>query len=164
MSLYTPLTGIIVRITRPDAARNLLGCTLTMTLQSQEQGLVNVTVTSSTYVLNSRKLNTGDRVTCFYSSNAPVPLIFPPLYRAVAVAHTSRNQTAALDIFNTSLTNSDNTLKLNLTGSTNITMPNGQPFTGYLAGKVLLVLYGAVTRSIPAQTTPEQVIVFCREP
>lgn len=164
MSLYTPLTGVIVRITRPNAAKNLLGCSLTLTLQSQEQGLVNVTVTSTTYVLNNRRLNAGDRVTCFYSTDAPVPLIYPPLYRAVTVAHTNRNKTAALDIFNTSLTNSDNTLKLNLTGSTNITMPNGQPFTGYLAGKVLLVLYGATTRSIPAQTTPEQVVVFCGEP
>lgn len=161
MSLYTPVTGTIIRISRPDTGRNSLGCSLTLSLQSQELGMENIIVTSSTYVLNNRQLNTGDRVTCFYDPAAPAPLIFPPLYTAVAVAHTGRNRFATLDTFNGMLSNSDDTLRLNLSGSTRIILPNGQPFTGYLEGKLLLVIYSSTTRSIPAQTSPEQVVVFC---
>ena len=38
---------------------------------------------------------------------------------------------------------------------------NGQIFTGRLANQLLLVLYTATTRSLPPQTTPDEVVVFC---
>ena len=47
--------------------------------------------------------------------------------------------------------------------TTKTVLPNGQLFVGYLAGKTLLVLYTSSTRSIPAQTTPEQIVVFCQD-
>ena len=61
------------------------------------------------------------------------------------------------------LTSSDNSLILNMSGRTMVTLPNGQLFNGDLAGKLLLVVYGPTTRSIPAQTAPTQIVVFCTQ-
>lgn len=162
MEQYLSISGTIIQMNWPNAGRDQLGCSVTLTIQSGEQGLVNVTVDSSTFVLNNRQLNTGETVTCFYSGSAPAPLIYPPIYRAVAVAYTPAGTYADLDTFNGTLTNSKDTLRLNPNGRTRITLPNGQFFRGYLSGKTLLVLYGATTKSIPAQTVPEQIVVFCQ--
>ncbi len=164
MSMYTPVTGVLARISWPDTDLKTLGCSMTLTLQSETHGIVNITLPSSAYVLNGERLRTGDRITCFYDSSAPVPLIYPPQYQAVAAAHTPEGTTAVLDSFNEQLLDSGENLKLNLSRETNVSLPNGQPFAGYLAGKILMVLYRSVTLSIPAQTTPEQIIVFCQSP
>lgn len=162
MASYLPISGTITQINRPDTGRENLGCTINLTIQSREQGVVNMLVPASAYVQNSRRLNTGDSVTCFYPADAPVPLIYPPQYTAAAVAFTPLGTFADLDIFDRRLTNSKNTLRLNLPGNPNMTLPNGQPFTGFIEGKLLLVIYSATTRSIPAQTTPRQIVVFCQ--
>ena len=54
-----------------------------------------------------------------------------------------------------------NTLKLNITPYTNIVLGNGQAFSGNPGNRNLIVLYGATTKSIPAQTTPYKIIVMC---
>ncbi len=90
MTQYTPTTGIILQIewqSTGDPAQN--GCGLTLTLNSMDQGLIHIHLDGSTYVLNNRQMNVGDQVTCFYSTFAPVPLIYPPTYHAVVIAHTS---------------------------------------------------------------------------
>ena len=164
MPMYIPVTGTLTRISWPEGSRASMGCTMTLTLQTGDQGIVNFTLPSSAYVLNARQFAVGDRITCFYENNVAVPLIYPPLYRAVAAAHTPAGTTAVLDTFNNQLTNSDGTIRLNMSSKTTKTvLPNGQLFVGYLAGKTLLVLYTSSTRSIPAQTTPEQIVVFCQD-
>ena len=70
---------------------------------------------------------------------------------------------AMFDYFNQDLLNTDETLKLNISDSTNVLLPNGQTFFYNPGGHYLLVLYLFTTRSIPAQTTPQSVIVFCSE-
>ncbi|MGN0371191.1 MAG: hypothetical protein ACI4F3_00095 [Enterocloster sp.] len=168
MSLYTSVSGRITQIDwfSTDPAR--IGCSLMFTLQSEEQGIVNLVLDGSVYVLNSRPLNVGQQATFFYSSSAPVPLIYPPQYRAVAAAHTPSGTFAALDVFTqtasgSQLADTDNTLQLNLSGRTRIILPNGQPFGGALSGKLLLVIYRTTTRSIPPQTSPELIVVFCED-
>ena len=167
MSPYTPTTGTILQIewqTTGDPAQT--GCGLTLTLNSMDQGTIHIHLDGSTYVFNNRRLSIGDQVTCFYSTFAPVPLIYPPTYHAVAIVHTAA-QYATLDVFTqttggcNTLINTEHSLMLTLSPLTPRHLPNGQPFTGNLSGKLLLVLYTATTRSIPAQTTPEQIIVFC---
>jgi hypothetical protein len=61
--------------------------------------------------------------------------------------------------------NTDATLKLNLMekGGTEVVMANGQIYYGTPANHYLLVLYSTTTRSIPAMTTPEKIVVFCSE-
>lgn len=166
MSQYTPTTGIITRIDQQGAGQAQSGCSLLISLQSEDQGFINMTVSGSTYVAGCRALNVGDRVTFFYDTTAPTILIYPPQYQAVAAALRPSGTYATLDYFTTNpytgrLTNSDSTLELNVSNRTRLILPNGQPFGGALSGKYLLVLYSATTRSIPAQTTPEQIVVFC---
>lgn len=166
MSQYTPTTGRILQINWLNMGQGQMGCGLTLTLNTMDQGIIHMNVDGSTYILNNQRLMIGDVVTCFYSLTAPVPLIYPPTYRAVAIVHTNGNTYATLDEFTQEsccgrLTNSDNTLILNLSNRTTTLLPNGQLFGGTLSGKLLLVIYSTTTRSIPAQTTPETIIVFC---
>lgn len=156
MAIFTPTVGIITDI----AAQS--GCALLFTVQSEDQGLITVLLPSDAYVLGARPFEVGDRATFFYSPGAPAPLIFPPRYRALAAAYTPKGKNAYLDYFNGRLVNSDGTLILNLSGAQRPKTANGQPFYGDPAGMYLLITYGATTRSIPAQTTPDQIVVFCK--
>lgn len=164
MAQFNSVTGIIQNISRQED-----GCTLAYTVACEGQGQITVLLPSDAYVLNGRPFTIGDRVTFFYDSNAPMVLIFPPQYRAVAAALTPHGVTAALDIFTrqagfgfgNALISSTGNLALIPSASTRLRLPNGQSFLGNISGKLLLVTYSASTRSIPAQTTPEEIIVFC---
>lgn len=166
MSQYTPTSGTVLEVQWQATTPSLAGCGITLTLQTLDQGIIRMDVNGSAYVLDHHPIKTGDQVTCFYSLLDPVPLIYPPLYRAAVVALTPAGTYATLDVFTNSasgnqLTNSDDTLRLNISPHTRRMLPNGQPFGGSLSGKLLLVIYSATTRSIPAQTTPERIVVFC---
>jgi hypothetical protein len=160
MAYYTPIVGVITNISTMNPQS---GCFLNLTVQTEGApgGIVNLIISGSTYVLNNRQLQVGDRATFFYNTQAPVPLIYPPQYTVVAAAYTPHGLNAAFDVFNSMLTNSDTSLILNMSGRTMLTLSNGQLFNGDLGGKLLLVIYGPTTRSIPAQTTPTQIVVFC---
>jgi hypothetical protein len=70
-------------------------------------------------------------------------------------------QNVKADYFNSQLVSSDGALKLNIVPSTHIILKNDQPYNGSLMNRNLIVLYGASTKSIPAQTTPYKIIVWC---
>lgn len=163
MAIYTPVTGIITNIEYLNGTeRQTDGCTILYTFEGENpSGAFQVQLPANAYVLNLHPFQVGDRATFFYDPNAPMVLIYPPRYTAVAGAYTPHGTSAVLDQFRNSLVNTDNSLMLNLAWNTPVTLANGQPFKGNLNGHLLLALYGATTRSIPAQTTPEQVVVFC---
>jgi len=70
-------------------------------------------------------------------------------------------QNVKVDHFNSELVSSDGQLRLNLSPYTQIVLTNGQPFSGTLRNRNLIVIYGTATKSIPAQTTPYRIIVWC---
>lgn len=183
MAFYTPLTGIITNI--EALADNT--CSLLYTLEGENPaGPFQVLLPANAYILNLHPFQIGDRATFFYASDAPMVLIYPPRYTAIAGAYTPHGTSAMLDGFQKnpenavesslngqsgssagdslegSVVNADNTLILNLAWNTPVILLNGQPFAGSLADKLLLVSYSFTTRSIPAQTTPEQIVVFCQ--
>ncbi|OXS68339.1 hypothetical protein B1B04_21460 [Lysinibacillus sp. KCTC 33748] len=137
------------------------GCYKLMTVEDSTQGIVNFVVSPSTYFVNQEIVNPGDRVTGYYDGNAPVPLIYPPQYRALVVVKENNNQNVKVDFFNNQLVSSDGQLQLNVSAYTLILLKNGQPFSKSLANRNLIVIYGPTTRSIPAQTTPYKIIVWC---
>ena len=165
MSAYFPVVGIISNIEYIGGNEaNSTNCTLLFTINRENPaGIFQVQLPANAYVLNLHPFQLGDRVTFFYDPNAPMVLIYPPRYTAVAGAYTPHGTSAVLDLFHDDLTTSDRSLKLNMAQNTPITLPNGQPFKGSLAHRLLLVLYGMTTRSIPPQTTPEQIVVFCQD-
>lgn len=192
MALYTPVVGIITNIEyMTDNNGSTDSCTLLITMEGENPaGPLQIQLPANAYILNLHPFQIGDRATFFYATDAPMVLIYPPCYTAIAGAYTPHGTTAMLDVFqknpegvmehhaennmenpigNTlginmenSVINTDNTLALNLAWNTPVTLLNGQPFKGGLADKLLLVSYSFTTRSIPPQTTPEQIVVFCQ--
>lgn len=138
------------------------GCNKLMTLENESGNIVNFVITPFTYFINHEQISVGDKVTGFYDAFAPAIMIYPPQYTALVVAKNSPLLNIEVDYFDYELVNSDNTLKLNLAPYTQIVLENGQTFDLSPANRNLIVVYGAVTRSIPAQTTPYKIIVMCR--
>lgn len=100
-------------------------------------------------------------MTGFYDEDAPVPLIYPPQYKAIVVAINVQGCSVKVDYFNSQLVSSDGTLKINISPYTQIILENGQAFSGNPANRNLIVIYSPSTKSIPAQTTPYKIIVMC---
>lgn len=145
----------------PTGTNNNGGCYKLVTVEDRSRNIFNFVVAPDTYFVDHVMIKVGDQVTGYYDANAPVPLIFPPQYQAIVMVKEVANQNVHVDFFNQQLESSDGRLKLNLAPSTKIMLENGQLFTHYPANRYLIVIYGASTRSIPAQTTPSKVIVMC---
>ncbi|MCI9635644.1 MAG: hypothetical protein HFG77_04480 [Hungatella sp.] len=160
MNQYSPIEGVVTSIA-PLQSGSRPGCVLLLYVQTDYQETFQILVDTSTYVLDQKPVRRGDPVIVFYDITAPVPLIYPPQYKAVAMLVRACNEFAMLDYFDQNLRNSENTLILNPSGSTTVQLPNGQYYQGTLGNQYMLVLYTTNTRSIPAQTTPVRIIVFC---
>jgi hypothetical protein len=137
------------------------GCYTLMSVDNGAGASVNFVVSPSTYFVNQEMVAVGDTITGYYDGDAPVPLIYPPQYRALVVVKDDPYQNIKVDYFNSQLVSRDGQLQLNLSPFTPISLRNGQPFTKSIANRNLIVSYGPTTRSIPAQTTPYWVIVWC---
>ena len=140
---------------------NEVGCYKLISVENGNGTSVNFVVAPTTYFVDHVMVAVGDRVTGFYDANAPVPLIYPPQFRAIVMAKDTPYQNVKVAYFNSQLESSDGTLRLNISPHTQILLENGQAFTGNIANRNLIVAYGATTRSIPAQTTPYKIIVMC---
>ena len=152
---YQQVTGTIQSITRGNSC-----CTMTLSVVSGEE-IINVIVTGETRIIDNVRLRRGMRIAAFYDAELPTPAVYPPQYRAELVTSLRRNQQVKLDYFDDSLTSSDNSLRLNIGPTTNIVTLNGQQYTCSPENMELLVYYTTATFSIPAQTTPQRVIVLC---
>ena len=137
------------------------GCIKLMQVVSLDGRVVNFIVQPTTYFVDHVMMAPGDMVTGFYDANAPAPAIYPPQLQAIVMARVSPSQNVKVDYFDSQLISSDGSLKLNISPFTQIALENGQVFTGNPANRDLVVVYGPTTRSIPAQTTPYQIIVLC---
>lgn len=153
---YVPITGVIRSIT-PFSGE----CCSQFISLSTGSGIINFVSSPETYIVNNTFLIPGMRVTAFYDSNQPVPLIFPPQYRAAVISQTARQEQIAYGYFDRNLLAADNSLELNIGPMTNVVTKNGQRFNCAIGGRTLIVFYTNTTRSIPPQTTPRKVIVAC---
>ncbi|WP_163527881.1 hypothetical protein [Halobacillus ihumii] len=137
------------------------GCYKLLTVENGLGRIVNFVVASTTYFVDQAMVAVGDRVTGYYDGSAPVPLIYPPQYRALVMVKHSSPQNVKVEFFNSQLVSSDGQLKLHVSPFTLIRLPNGQAFSKEIANRNLIVIYGSSTKSIPAQTTPYKIIVWC---
>lgn len=137
------------------------GCYQLFEVDNGYGDIVNFVVEPSTYFVDHAMVMVGDPVIGFYDADAPAPLIYPPQYRAVVMAVNTPYQNVKVSFFNRQLLSSDGSLKLNISSNTRVLLENGQAFNRNPANRNLIVVYGATTRSIPAQTTPSQIIVMC---
>lgn len=153
---YTGIAGIIDRISPIQAE-----CCNQMLSLRTANGTINFILSPGTYVTDNTPLRIGMHVTSFYDANLPVPLIYPPQYQAVFIARTEPGVNVMVDYFDENLLSAQNPLKLNVASSTRVTTANGQPYRCSLENNLLMVYYSATTRSIPPQTSPDRIIVFC---
>lgn len=137
------------------------GCYTLMSVDNGFGTSVNFVVSPSTYFVDHEMVAVGDSVTGYYDGNAPVPLIYPPQYRALVVVKDHPYQNVKVDYFNSQFESSDGQLRLNISPYTPILLANGQVFSRNPGNRNLIVVYGPTTRSIPAQTTPYKIIVWC---
>lgn len=162
MSTFLPIAGTVISIEAfPNFTNDNSACSLLIGVRSRAQDVTYFIVDSNTYFINNVTLRRGDSITAFYDTSVPVVLIFPPRYRAVVIAKNARNQSVKVDHFNNDLVSSDNELKLNISPQTRLLLTNNQTYLGNIANRNLAVVYSFTTRSIPAITTPSQVIVLC---
>lgn len=105
----------------------------------------------------------GDFVTAYYDTRKPMIMIYPPEYPVVAFMVGSEQQSLFVGEFDENLIDKTNYLQLKIDEDTQTLNYNKEPYTGSLEGRELAVLYGAATKSIPAQTNPELVIVLAAE-
>jgi len=160
---FKPFHGVVSMISdfKIDEDGEGEGCYTLMSVTNGNGDLVNFVVSPTTYFVDHAMVAVGDWVTGYYDANAPVPLIYPPQYRALIMVKESDYQNVKVDYFNSQLESSDGQLKLNISPSTQTLLTNGQAFTRNPANRNLIVSYGPTTRSIPAQTTPYKIIVWC---
>lgn len=154
-SSFVPVIGTILNVSRGNDC-----CTQMMSLGT-ENGVIDFVISQETLVIDSRQLRPGMRVAAFYDSSLPVPLIFPPQYRAQIITAINRNEQVMIAFFDRRLLAEDGSLQLNIGGNTVVRTANGQSFTCTPGNRFLLVYYTMTTRSIPPQTTPRKIIVLC---
>jgi hypothetical protein len=152
---YQSFTGKITNLTTAEEAR-------LVALEDEKGGKTEFNVTDSTYIFDGVELVQGQSIIGFYDSSPSVPAaaIYPPRYNAAALAPVTDEYSVFVGLFDDTLTSSDNTLKLQNLESAKITTAAGETYTGALAGHRLAVTYKTMTMSMPAQTTPIQVIVL----
>ncbi len=163
MTRFSPVYGTVTSVNPLETSALSHSCSLFISVMSQSLGEVNFVVNPDTYVLDQHTFEKGDSIIAVYDTDAPVPLIYPPQFTPIILAENDDGYLAMFDYFNEDLLNTDETLKLNIpeSDSSELLLPNGQTFFYMPGGHYLFVLYMFTTRSVPAITTPDKVIVFC---
>ncbi|PIC66455.1 copper amine oxidase [Sporosarcina sp. P16a] len=108
------------------------------------------------------ELKKGDKVSAYTHADKPMIMIYPPQHTPdVVIVEKDKENTAVVGIFDDEMVDSYLKLQLNIGDSTDISSISGNKVKADdLKGKDLLVFYKETTRSIPAQTTPEKVVVL----
>lgn len=154
---FNSFTGMVKEITdfKPVEGSKLVF------VENEEGNVANLIISNSTYIINSEKIIAGSVITAFYDANAPMIMIYPPQYNTEVVSIVESNdQNLKVDRFDEDLVSYDQTLKLNISEDTEIISQDGKAFEGKLTNRNLVVMYTTSTRSIPAQTTPNRIVVL----
>jgi len=161
---YVAFEGKVSDITDSDGYKRI-------SLENENGGIVG-NIKQGTTVIDSKDMSykktsdiaSGDRLMFIIPGNSPMTASLPPIsssVRAIIIEHDGINVKTA--VFDENMTDSENTLKLNIADSTPITHIDGSKvrFTkDDIKNKQCLVTYTVSTRSIPAQTTPLSVMIL----
>lgn len=160
--IYKPVTGTVKEIhpfVNADGSEDHSGYSLT--IEGENESVSIVSVTEDTYLFGGKKPVVGSEIKAFYDITLPMIMIYPPRYNVVAIASDlAEGHNVKVSVFDRNLVSADNDLKLNMDDSVKVLTPSGDVYEGDLEGRLLAVVYGASTRSIPAQTTPIEVTVL----
>ena len=138
------------------------GCMMLMGVEGENDTYVNFMVTPATFVLDYVQLQVGMNAVFYYRADAPAPLIYPPQFSAVVIVPEQESRFVYVGNFDEEQISADGSLQLNMEDDVQVVTTNNQKFLGNITNKDLVVSYTNSTRSIPAQTTPENVVVLCQ--
>jgi len=130
----------------------------------EQEGYLVVTKDTLVFDNTGKKaeLKKGDKVSGYTAGDKPMLMIYPPQYNPdVVILETEEMGSVAVGKFDDDLLNKSLSLKLNVSDKTELSSVSGEKVTADdLQGKDLVVFYTMTTRSIPAQTTPEKIVVL----
>lgn len=157
--VFGSFTGTVVSISESEHVQGMKY----YAVENEEKSPATIVVTSNTYILDNEEISVGSKITGFYNANAPMIMIYPPQYSTEVIVVEREDRNVKVDLFDKDYVSSDNFLKLNISEDTVVVSENGEAFSGELTDRKLVVVYGPSTRSIPAQTTPEKIVVLDEE-
>jgi len=127
-----------------------------------ENGSATFTTNFNTFILGDTP-EVGDTITGFYLLDMPMTMIYPPQFTVSVIVNGDFNN-VAVDRFDEALVSYGGDLMLEITNETEIMLQDGEVFDCILYHRKLVVVYDISTRSIPAITTPSQIIVLFETP
>lgn len=160
-SYFNSFRGIVREISIFNDKNNYWNFIL---VENEDGGFANLVVTPDTYFVYNVILSVDSVITGYFAANAPVPMIYPPQYRAIVIAIEPLWQVIKVDYFDENLVSMDGMLKLQIGDHTKIVSQDGHPYDGDLGNQLLVVYYGVSTRSIPAIAIPLRVVVLDSAP
>lgn len=131
-------------------------------------------LSESTYYVDDVKIEVGTDLIGYYESDRPMILIYPPQYSIDIVSQVIKDENIKADKFDTDLLSKDKLLELNIAEDTEILWENDTQINWIkkptlseietvLGNRKLIVFYDVTTKSIPAQTTPNKIIVLSQQ-
>lgn len=165
---YTTKTGKITAITAETTEE---GEFLTITTGEGVDGIVFTTSASTVVydakdgsVKTAKDLTEGMEITAVMPANSIMTMSIPPMTpSAMGFVINAEGTSVMVGKFNDELVNEENKLALNISEETSIVSITGtkQVLTAEdIKGNDCLVIYGATTKSIPAQTSPIKVVIL----
>ncbi|MCL1998720.1 MAG: copper amine oxidase N-terminal domain-containing protein [Turicibacter sp.] len=157
---FVPLTGTVIDI---DSSFEIVRI---ITVETDGGSIAHFHTNDFTYILGD-EISIGDVITGFYDGNALMIMIYPPQY-SIRLIVNGEFENVMLSRFNLEagvLVSENGFLQLNFTDDTEILLQDGQDFRETIAGlyddlldsldgRLLAVVYGPATMSIPAVTIP----------
>lgn len=128
-------------------------------IKDAEGATYTFTVDAYTYIPENTSFKEGDQVIGIYDLTAPALMIYPPQYSALVLAPYAPDTSIKVERFSADSISADGELQI-LPGDYPIHFYNGIAFTGDMADPLLAVFYTTSTRSIPAKTTPERIVIL----
>lgn len=160
-------------VTVTEVGEGKIATTLNKEDAENPENTVNYTILENTLVFNSKgekkevkDIEKDADITVFTNSYSPAPLIMPPQYQADVIIINDGEEIGSVNVDTyiadgERLINAANSLVLNIGETTKIVDKDGKKVKAdELKNKDLVVFYTITTRSIPAQTTPEKVVVL----
>ena len=174
-SQYTTMSGTIQSIEKQDKDTSNVNEAVYSILVSNDEideSGVRFVVNESAFVINSKdgsfmtfeELKPDMKLTAVVAKNAPMTMSLPPMINPIGFV-AGEDNFVTTGYFDDELTSQDTApmLQLNLDQQTKIVNQAGarKTFTAEdVKNQDCLVVYGATTRSIPAQTTPVLVMIL----
>lgn len=164
-SMYITKTGEITHLSKEeDKLEILVGSEIegTRFIIQPQNILLDV---KSLEMKKPEDLKIGMNITVVIEKDAPMTMSLPPLCSSqTAILINSPDKQVEVAYFDRDLVNEENTLMLNVSEETMIQNSRGERrvFTAEdIKNQDAIVIYTRSTRSIPAQTNPEYVLILC---